>query len=219
MKHSLEATKVYKEFLESPAWWATDIVLSLSPWINIVWGAMKNAIEWTQNVRILRWLEFFEWLTSEKFQKELLESEQAMDWLAICFESYFKQRNKNKREYIRNIFNWFINLNDEEKENFELEKILDVLNKITLEEIKMLKILDQTWKYYLLPSSIKEYECIKHLSLYWIVNIQQEIENPLMRKDWQNSNNEVKVKEKSIISMFGNKFLYYILKKWKNLND
>lgn len=158
----MEKTFVYKDFIESVPWWMLDQTLNMTPWINIVWWWVKNAIDWSKNMRILRWIEFFEtiWLYPE-FLKELEESEQALDWLAICFEFYTKQRIKEKRNFIKNIFLWFIKLSEIGREKFELERLIDITNKITLDEIFFLKFLNDEIK----PIQIK-YSKIKASESY-----------------------------------------------------
>ena len=126
----MEKTYVYKDFIESIPWWMLDQVFCMTPWINVIWWWMKNAIEGSKNIRILRWIEFFEWIANPEFIKELEESEQALDWLAICFESYTKERSEEKRRIIKNVFLWFSELSGEEKEEFELEKFLNTTKYI-----------------------------------------------------------------------------------------
>lgn len=139
----MDKTFVYKDFIESVPWWMLDQTLNMTPWVNIVWWWVKNAINWSKNMRIIRWIEFFEaiWIYPE-FLKELEKSEQALDWLALCFEAYTKERTKEKRKILKNLFLWFTKLSEEEKEKFEIERLIDITNKITSAELTYLKHLN-----------------------------------------------------------------------------
>ena len=77
----------------------------------------------------------------EAFTEEIVQTEAFKDGFLIVFESYIKERNKEKRNYIKNIFLWFTQIKDEDKNEFELEKILHILKICTLEEIEFLKFL------------------------------------------------------------------------------
>lgn len=154
----MDKTFVYKDFIESVPWWVLDQTLNMTPWINILWWCLKNAINWSKNMRIIRWIEFFEtiWLYPE-FLKELESSEQALDWLAICFEAYIKERNKEKREIIKNIFLWFTELPEDEKEKFELEKLINTINVMSLNDITVFKELcmdKRLYRYVILDENI-----------------------------------------------------------------
>ncbi len=135
----MEKTKVYKDFKESIPWTVLDQVLSSTPWINVAWWIMKSVTDNTRNMRVLRWIEFFEWITDPKFVEELGESEQALDWITICLEHATKERNKAKRKIIKNIFLWFSKLSEIEKEQFKLERLIDITSKITIDELDLLK--------------------------------------------------------------------------------
>jgi hypothetical protein len=84
----------------------------------------------------------------------------------IVFESYIKERNKEKRNYIKNIFLDFTKSTVEEKEKFELERLLDIVNRITLQEIEFIKFLNFTIKpiqeSYSKKKAQETYESIKN---------------------------------------------------------
>lgn len=125
--------------IDSAAWWAIDQAFNSTPGVNIIWWAIKNTVASTPTYKIMRALEFWEWMADNWFLESLAWSEQAIDGITICFEAYVKQRTEKKRKLIKNFFLWFTELSEGEKENFELEAILDIINKIPFKEIETLK--------------------------------------------------------------------------------
>lgn len=77
------------------------------------------------------------------FAKEVIETKEFEDWFLVIFETYLKERSNEKREIIKNIFLWFAELSQGKKENYELERILDITNKITFPEITFLKYINE----------------------------------------------------------------------------
>ncbi len=131
-------TFVWKDFIESPAWIVLDWFMNTVPWFNWWWIALQKAVEQTKEMRILRALELLELFADKDFQEDFLKSDQAVDWFWQCYEAIIRERNEEKRKNIKNIFLWFIKLTEEEKKEFELERILNSLNLISPNGLKIL---------------------------------------------------------------------------------
>lgn len=83
--------------------------------------------------------EFIKYLKNniDIFTKEVISTKDFQEGFVITFENYLKQRNEKKRKIIHNIFLEFAQSKD--KINFELERMYDILNKISLFELHILK--------------------------------------------------------------------------------
>lgn len=174
MNTSMALTSISKDFLESPTGITLNWFMNTIPGFNWVWVAMLQANEQTKNMRVLRALELIELFQDDTFQTMFLQSEQALDWFGLCIESITKERNKEKRKIIKNILLWFTKLSEKEKEKYEIEKILDILNKITEEDISYIKSI----KKWTGPIQVYEEERhnMKYLESLWLVIIKQEVE-------------------------------------------
>lgn len=76
----------------------------------------------------------------------IVTSDSFKDAFYIMYDKHIKERNPEKRRIIRNIFLWYVKATEEEKEKFELERLLDINNKITLPEIWVLKNIEEAWE-------------------------------------------------------------------------
>lgn len=83
--------------------------------------------------------EFVEYIQNNKttFVKEVIETKEFRDGFILIFEAYIKQRNEKKRRILQSIFLDFTETQD--KKNFELERLFDLLNKISEFQFYVLK--------------------------------------------------------------------------------
>ncbi len=95
------------------------------------------------------------------FAEEIIETKEFKDWFLVVFETYLKERNDEKREIIKNIFLWFTKLPQDKKENYELERLLDISKKITFSEILFLKYINENWR---LDFKSKEKSWLKYMT-------------------------------------------------------
>ena len=75
--------------------------------------------------------DFVEYLKNniDVFTKKVVETKDFQEGFVITFENYLKQRNEIKRKLIQNIFLGFSQ--SKNKTNFELERMYDLLNKMS----------------------------------------------------------------------------------------
>lgn len=74
------------------------------------------------------------------FTKEIIETVEFQDGFIVILESYIKQRNEEKKKYIKDIFLWFAQLSEHEKEEIELERILWAISIISIQGIRLLSV-------------------------------------------------------------------------------
>ncbi|HWQ59758.1 MAG TPA: hypothetical protein VN420_01265 [Candidatus Fimivivens sp.] len=77
----------------------------------------------------------------DAFRKQIVESEEFRDGFVIAFEDYLKLRSEEKRRLAKRVFLGFTV--SENKEGFELERLDDVLSKISLPAISFLSFIKQ----------------------------------------------------------------------------
>lgn len=111
---------------------ALDATLSSFPPTAILWGAIKGGVSSIRTERAQIFVNYIE----NNFEVEMFEDEHFLDGVAVAFEYYVKQRLENKRQYIKNVFDDFAL--SEEKEYFELERLLEVVNQISVSQIEAL---------------------------------------------------------------------------------
>jgi len=168
----------------------------------------------------------------EIFTKEIMQTEEFKDWFVIILESYIKERNKSKKEIIKNIFLWFTKLTEKEKEEFELEKMLDILNKISEKEINLL---DEIYKWkidenikktvtdnYQESYEDKNYSNLKYLESLSLIIIYSDIESSIAEEtewdeeDWYHTTgrtySRIISSENFELSNFWSIFIEYIIK-------
>ncbi len=75
---------------------------------------------------------------ADKFTSVILNNEQVQDAFMLVFQQYITERNEQKRKAIFNILLGFIS--EEDKENFELEKMASVLRLVSVEDIEVVRI-------------------------------------------------------------------------------
>lgn len=88
-------------------------------------------------------IEFTDWINKniQFFTPKIVLSEDFRNGFILTYEYHLKERNKEKRENIRNIFLWYIIASDYEKEKFELERFYEINKRITVEELEFIKFL------------------------------------------------------------------------------
>jgi len=77
------------------------------------------------------------------FAKQIVETKEFKEIFVITFENYLKQRNKKKRKIIQNIFIDFSKTINEGHNPFEIERMYDLLNKMSIIDIKILKDIEK----------------------------------------------------------------------------
>lgn len=73
------------------------------------------------------------------FTEEIVKTEEFKDGFLVIMEWYLKERSAEKRKIIKNIFLGFTELSESEKNEFELEKLLEIVKNISTQEIDYLK--------------------------------------------------------------------------------
>jgi len=194
------------KFLSGAIGGAFDATVSLFPGINIIWSAFKGGVS---NIRTKR-LEEFIYYIYDIVNLNSLNNESFVDGLAITFESFLKQRSEHKRTIIKNIFLGF-NKSDC-KEEFELERMYDVLNRINKTQLDLfigLKDVDKkiSWQQ---RKGIKDYDYnydeYKYLEFLGLVSISQNRSIEVIYDDSFFLEEEI-----AFVNDFGNNFIEFVL--------
>ncbi len=107
--------------------------------------------------------EFFKHIATnvDKFTGKTLQNEQVQEAFIFSFQQYLNERNDKKREAILGILLGFIDSQD--KENFELEKISNILSIVSVEDIEIVKIwIDGTVEKWLQKGGVYSPEQLIH---------------------------------------------------------
>ncbi len=80
------------------------------------------------------------------FLNEIVEAEDFREGFLITFEKFLKIRGEKKRETVKRIFLGFTASNDKEK--FELERMYDCLEKISMQHMVLFKLIQKHKGYY-----------------------------------------------------------------------
>ncbi len=116
-----------------------DQIVSGIPELNIAWGLSKALYGTGMKLREKR---VFEWVEVIKdnpgvFVPDLLKTEEFQDGFVYFLEEYLRERNKQKRVFIKNTFlNFSISNN---KDNFPAEKIVHSISQLEIKDIEVLK--------------------------------------------------------------------------------
>ncbi len=105
------------------AWW-----LCLALWQANIRYREKRALEWVENIRDNPLI----------FTAELLDDENFQDGFVYLFQKYILERNKDKRKIVKNILLGFAK--SDNRGEFELEKICNTLDRLSIEDIEILRI-------------------------------------------------------------------------------
>lgn len=130
-----------EQILKDSALVAADGIASIVPGLNIAWGLSKALYGAGLKLRQQRALEWVEMVRDNPntFCEEILRSENFQDAFVYSFEKYISERNEMKRQIIKKIFLGYAQSHD--LEQFELERMTNILSMISLNGIKLLRIL------------------------------------------------------------------------------
>ena len=115
-------------------------VCSQNPYFLVAWSLClvlgqanmkyreKRVVEWVENIKD----------NLSIFTAELLEDEIFQEWFVYLFQKYISERNIQKRKIVKNIFSGFTYTFN--RWEFELEKLCNILNALSFEDLKILKI-------------------------------------------------------------------------------
>lgn len=120
---------------------AVDALVLIHPEWLPVWFLTRGFFGTLFDLQQEKINEFAEFIqnNSEVFTREVLGTKEFQEGFVITFENYLKQRGERKRRIIQRIFFGFTASKD--KENFELERMYDVLSSISLEGVEFLKVM------------------------------------------------------------------------------
>ncbi len=170
----------------------------------------KTIYEKVNYNKILKFLflEFMEFLEKNKnfLKEELFENEHFVSGLIITYSEIMKQRFEWKRQRIFGIFLDFIN--QEDKENFELERTFNVLNLISLEDLKIFMLILKKEEYInlriLVISNNSELMTCNYLTSLGIIVNEDKSEFKFMK-------DTLGMSEKFFTTNFGNYFVKLII--------
>jgi hypothetical protein len=178
--------------------------------------------------------EFVEFIKNNKeiFTKEIIITQDFKDGFLITFQEYIKQRNKEKRKYIQNIFLGFATADD--KINFELERMCDLLNKLSSFQFYILKKFNSNKKIKISNEDRNEaesdYDDIRYLQSLGLLNIsiEQKIETDITTEKrvinhekhsgeeyLSDANSYLDENETFYLSAFGEDFIDFIIDQQK----
>lgn len=123
---------------------AVDAWINTDPRLAVVWGAIKGGVNAVRTERA----EEFVTIIQKNISLEQSNNPQIMDGVSIAFEEFVRQRNKEKRKLIENIFLGYVT--EKDKEKIELERMYQIVNQISLDSLQFLfflneKILPTQW--------------------------------------------------------------------------
>lgn len=105
------------------------------PYWVLVQGLFLSALD-IQKEKTIEFAKFIK-NNSGKFTKKIVNSNEFKDGFVYTFEQYLKQRNFKKRLLIQKIFLGYATSKD--KQSFEFERMYDVINKLSVSQIEILK--------------------------------------------------------------------------------
>ena len=133
-----------KKIIKKSSLVVADQIVSNIPALNIAWGLGKALFGTGMELRQERVLEFVEMIQKNPsvFIKEILNDKNFQDGFVYSLEKYIRERNKEKRKVLRNIFLGFTK--SEYKEIYPLEKMAHTTTQLSESDIKVLKDVDVT---------------------------------------------------------------------------
>ena len=122
----------------------TDQIVSSIPALNIAWGLCKSLFGTGMELRQERVLEFVEMIQKNPsiFIGEILNDKNFQDGFVYSLEKYIRERNKEKRRILRNIFLGFTK--SENKNIYPLEKMIHTTTQLSELDIEVLRDVDMT---------------------------------------------------------------------------
>lgn len=132
-----------KQILKDSLLVIADGIASKILGLDIAWGLSKALFEAGLKLRQQRALEWVEMVRDNPsiFSEEILKSENFQDAFVYSFEKYISERNKKKRQIIRQIFLGYTQSAD--LEQFEIERMISLLSLVSKEGLKLLYLLDK----------------------------------------------------------------------------
>ncbi|MCA9386383.1 hypothetical protein KC717_07100, partial [Candidatus Dojkabacteria bacterium] len=122
-----------KQIIKDSALVVADQIASIIPGLNIAWGLSKSLYGASLKLRQDRALEWVEMVQANPdiFNEQVLQSEDFQDAFVYSFEKYITERNKMKRQIIKNIFLGYSQSSD--LKGFELERMTGLLSLVSFE--------------------------------------------------------------------------------------
>jgi len=197
---------------------AIDMLVAIKPEFIPCWILVKGfygALFDIKQEEINNFVSFIR-ENNEIFTREILKTKDFRDGFVITFEEYLKQRNENKRKIIQNIFLGFTKNNV--KECFELERMYDLLNKISEYQMSLINKVKKE-KQIIIKSNMRDvtknnYEYLKYLEYLGILSCEKKgyVETDVSYEDEEADSNFYET-EKFSLSVFGENFVKFILKR------
>ena len=133
-----------KKIIIKSALVVVDQIASNIPGLNIVLGLSKALFGAGMELRQERVLEFVEMIQKNPniFIKEILNDKSFQDGFVYFLEKYIRERNKEKRRVLCNIFLGFTK--SENKDVYPLEKMIHTTTQLSELDIEVLKDVDMT---------------------------------------------------------------------------
>ena len=121
-----------------------DVVVSTIPGLNIAWGLSKALYGAGLKLRQKKALEWIEMVKDNPsvFTEAILKNKTFQDGFVYALERYIREKSEEKRKYMKSIFLGFAQATNQTE--FEIERILHVLNILNTEDIEVLKDIDVT---------------------------------------------------------------------------
>jgi len=193
---------------------AIDVLVAQRPEFIPAWILARGFFGSIFDIQQDKINEFVDYIKNNPsiFIKEIVSTEEFQEGFLITFEEYLKQRTENKRKIIQEIFSEFTQ--SENKINFELERMYDVLNKLMPSNFKLLMEmgngLKKTFSNHRRIES-NAYEEIKYLEYLGLVNCkkEQDVEVGIAEED-ESPDAYFTEEELFSISTFGYNFVKFL---------
>lgn len=195
-----------------------DVILNNIPLLNSAWGLSKALLGASMELRQKRALEWVEMIRDNPsiFSGDVLKDEVFQDGFVFLLEKFLRQRNEEKRKYIKNVFLDFAQ--SDEKIGFEIERIDDVINKITMRQVNLLKEVKKKTAMFHIPHDTEsveirrssgydpDYDHYKYLEFLGLIAVISE-----KKVHTKYGASELEESETLVITKFGEVFINYLL--------
>lgn len=144
-----------------------DVVVSAIPGLNVAWGLSKALYGAGLKLRQQRALEWVEMVRDNPsfFTELILRNEDFQDGFVYALERYIREKNEEKRKYMKSIFLGFVG--SDTQNNFELERMYHVLSILSHDDLVVLRDVDVNKPdFYQIYEQTKE----KNENIYNLVN-------------------------------------------------
>lgn len=190
---------------------AVDILVAERPEFIPAWILAKGFFGFSFDIQQDKINEFVRYIKENPsiFTKEIVDTKDFREGFVITFESYIKQRNDEKRKIVQEIFLGFTRSTN--KVDFELERMYDLLDKISISDFKILKALEEKQKVFDNNNRTEnyEYERIKYLEYLGLVSCEKEQEVEV-ETEYESSDASFIEREIFSISYFGYNFIKFL---------